>query len=268
MNRPELLLIVILMLYSCGNNVKTTAVVEKPDSGNVSVKDSNPEENPIEKTLRSIPKTIRPVFGYRFNIQGDFDGDGKKEKLTEHFCSSLDNKETNKFYDSLAEYDQLVALTIVKEPFSFVKCSNKGIDTLHIADRGQLLGLSYLKNEGDLNGDGTDDVSYVVNWADFSNWNTWHIVTFRNHKWEELYAFPIWDWQLPDLPETWNDYYLFGLRDKVINTNNDSVNQLIEKNLLGFKGLVKKAGQKRIRVIFRNDEAELDTMFVNLKKKK
>ncbi len=226
--------------------------------------------NPHLGTLKedhsnTLPKNIKPVFGYRFILSGDFDGDGKKERLIEHFFSRLNNKETNKLYDNLSDYDQLVTLTIKKEPYSFVISDNESIDTLRISSRGQLLGLSYLKNEGDLNGDGTEEVSYVVNWADWSTINTCHLVTYKNKKWVELYSFPIWDWQLPDLPETFNQYGLFGLQQKTINTTNDTINARIEKELMAFKGLVKKIKQNTIQVIGQNDEAELDTMIVNLK---
>jgi hypothetical protein len=230
--------------------------------------DSSKTTNQLEETLKTIPKNIKPVLVYRFILTGDFDGDGKKEKLIEHFFSGLDNKETNKFYDSLPDYDQLVAFTVKKEPISFVSSDNGLIDTLLISSGGQLLGLSYLKNEGDLNGDGTDEVSYVVNWADWSNLNTWHLVTYKNKKWVELYSFPIWDWQLPDLPETFNQYGLFGLDNKIINTTNDTVNMRLEKELINFKGLVKKIKTNKIQVIFRNDEAEEDTMNVELKRLK
>ncbi|MFC4263981.1 hypothetical protein ACFOWM_13910, partial [Ferruginibacter yonginensis] len=222
-------------------------------------------KNQLQETLKTITKNIKPIFGYRFIISGDFDGDGKKEKLVEHYYSALDNKETNKFYDSLSEYEQLVELTIKKKPFSFVLSDNIIIDTLHISFGGQLLGLAYLKNEGDLNGDGTDEVSYVVNWADWSNLNTWHLVTYKNRMWTELYSFPIWDWQLPNLPKTFNQIELFELEQKIINTTNDTINKKIEKELSNFKGLVKKIKRSKIQVIFRNDEAEEDTMIVDLK---
>ena len=139
---------------------------------------------------------------------------------------------------------------------------------MHISSGGQLLGLSYLKNEGDLNGDGTDEVSYVVNWADWSNTNTWHLVTYKNKKWKELYSFAIWDWQLPDLPETFNQYGLIGLEQKIINTTNVTMNKRIEKELKDFKGLVKKVKTNKIQVIFKNNEAEEDTMIVDLKRLK
>ena len=266
MKTPLIIIISILtLLFSCDNSTKKSQegkTVSKVDT----LQQDTSKNNQLEETLKNIPKNIKPVFGYRFIIIGDFNGDGKKEKLIEHYFSSLDNKETNKFYDSLPEYDQLVALTIKKDPYSFLISDNNFIDTLHISSSGQLLGLSYLKNEGDLNGDGTDEVSYVVNWADWSNLNTWHLMTFKNKRWQELYSFPIWDWQLPNLPETFNQYGLFGLENKIINTTNDTINQRLEKELNNFRGLVKKISTNKIQVIFRNEEADEDTLIVKLKR--
>jgi hypothetical protein len=261
-------ILISTLLFSCDNSTKKTQDEKRVSHVDTLQLDSSKSRNPIEETLKNIPENIKPVLGYRFILTGDFDGDGKKEKLIEHFYSLLDNKETNKFYDSLSNYNQLVALTEKKEPYSFVSSDNRRIDTLHISTDDQLLGLSYLKNEGDLNGDGTDEVSYVIDWADWSSWNTWHLVTYKNKKWTELYSFPIWDWQLPDLPETFNQYGLFGLEQKIINTTNDTVNKRIEKELLDFKGLVKKVKTNKIQVIFRNDETEEDTMIVDLKQLK
>ncbi len=214
---------------------------------------------------RIILKKMKPVFGYRFVIKGDFDGDGEQEQLLEHFYSLKTNKETNKFYENIPDYGDLVTLTIKKDPYSFVSCTNKNIKNLEISQGGQLLGLSYLKNEGDLNGDGTDEVSYVVNWADWSNLNHWHLMTYRNQQWEELYTFSIWDWQLPDLPETFNEYGMFGLQNKYINAHNTKANKAIEKDLLEFKGLVRKIAKDSIEIYYMTNEAELDTLGVNLK---
>ena len=263
-----ILLSVLTLLFSCDNSTKKSQEGNAVSKIDTLQQDTFKSKNQFEETLKTIPKNIKPIFGYRFVITGDFDGDGKKEKLIEHYFSALVNKETNKFYDSLPEYDHLVALTIKKEPYSFAISNNKFIDTLHISSSGQLLGLSYLKNEGDLNGDGTDEISYVVNWADWSNLNTWHLMTFKNKKWQELYSFPIWDWQLPDLPETFNQYGLFGLENKIINTTNDTINKRLEKELTDFKGLLKKIKTNKIEVIFRNAEAEEDTLIVDLKRLK
>lgn len=255
---------VLTLLLSCDSSTQKTQEKKTVSHTEMPKQDSLKTIIPNEEILNTAPKDIKPVFGYRFILTGDFDGDGIREKLIEHFVSGVDNKETNKFYEGLSDYGKLVELTIKKEPISFVISDNQLIDTFHISLGGQLLGLSYLKNEGDLNGDGTDEVSYVVNWADWSNLNTWHLVTYKNNNWTELYSFSIWDWQLPDLPETFNQYGLFGLKQKIINTN-DTINKRIEKELKDFKGLVKKVKTNKIQVIFRNDEAEEDTMIVDLK---
>ncbi|MGG9961194.1 hypothetical protein [Ferruginibacter sp. SUN106] len=169
---PTIAFVFLLLLFSCNHQQKKLLPVPVVTTKKIATNDSSDIKNPLEEILKTIPKDIKPVFGYRFIISGDFDGDGKKEQLIEHFFSGVDNKETNKFYEGLSDYDQLVALTVKKDPVSFVLSDNKNIDTLGISSTSQLLGLSFLKNEGDLNGDGTDEVSYVVNWASWSSVNT------------------------------------------------------------------------------------------------
>jgi len=261
-----ILFLALTVFLSC--NVSTRKTQDKKTSSiDTLQQDISESTNALEEILKTIPENIKPNFGYRFIISGDFDGDGKKEKLIEHFVSGLDNKETNKFYEGLSDYDQLVALTIKKEPYSFVVSDNKLIDTLHISSGGQLLGLSYLKNEGDIDGDGGDEISYVVNWADWSNLNTWRLMSYKNGKWIELYSFDIWDWQLPDLPSTFNQYGWFGLEDKLVNTTDDKISKEQEKELLAFKGLVKKVGTNKIQIIY-NNCGDLDTTIIDLKQKK
>jgi hypothetical protein len=230
---------------------------------------NNGNKKPLPKTVQKsiIPKKdsakkLNPVPGYRFNITGDFNGDGKKEQLTEHFFSKLDHKETNKFYEN-GDYDTLIALTAKKKPYCFLSCSDKSIGNLNI-DGERQVGLAYLKNEGDLNGDGTDEVSYVVDWTDLSNLNWWEIMTYKDGKWKKLYTFNIWDWQLPDLPETFNQYGPFGLQNKSVNTKDLAANKKIEEDLKSFPGLVKKIADNKIQIMYMTDEAELDTAIVDL----
>lgn len=205
-----------------------------------------------------------PIFGYRFSVVGDFNGNGMKDTLSEHYISQIDMNETDKFYSNISDYGILVDTTINKKPFSFVSCNDDQIDTLFITDREQQFGLSYLKNEGDLNGDGTDEISYVVNWADWSNMNTWHIMTFRNSRWEEIYSFTIWDWQLPNLPETSNEYGLIGLVNKQIVKSSDENYDQEVREFNAFEGLVRKVALNKIEIIYSNEEAMMDTMIVDL----
>lgn len=217
-----------------------------------------------KNTINPDTGNLKPVMGYRFIISGDFDGDGKQEQLTEHYYSAIDHNETNKWVADI-DYEDLVRLTMQNEPYTFLTSDNHAIDTFRITNAPQQSGLAFLKNEGDLNGDGIDEISYVVNWADWSSLNTWYIATYKDKKWQILYSFPIWDWLLPDLPGTTSQYGLLGLGDKRTLSTPDSIDIQLEEELLGFEGLVKRIGDNKIRIIYRNEEAELDSMVVNLK---
>ena len=227
-------------------------------------RNSQPE---IPLTIASDTVEIKEVFGYRFVITGDFDGDGKTEQLFEHYFSLRDNKETNKFYEGL-DYGDNVWLAMQKDIYVFLTSDNPLIDTCRIAKGGQVFGISYLKNEGDLDGDGGDEVSYVIDWADWSNVNYWYVMTYKKGKWKELYSFEIRDWQLPALPYVTNQYGLFGTDGKIVIPKNDTINVRLEKELRKFEGLVKKIKTNKIQVIYMTEEAEEDTMIVNLKKLK
>ena len=249
------------MVFTIG----VTACNKKPDhkvekkSALVQVKDSVPDAIAL--------KPVNSIFGHRFVISGDFDGDGKPENLAEHYYSRRDKKESYKFYDNVEE-DWLVWDSIKrKRPYSFALSDNKNIDTLRISQVPQLYGIAYLKNEGDLNGDGTDEVSYVASYADMSSMNTWHIVTYKNNKWKDVYSFTMWDWQLPELPGFVNVYGYFG-HEKVVNvSDNDTLNQRLERELKAFPGLVKSVGKNRVEVIY-NKEGDVDTITVSLKRLK
>ncbi len=258
-------LLLLTFLCSCDRHTKnqTDTISAKTDSTKL---DTSKKENWQDKVLKSIPKHLKPIFGYRFVIKGDFDGDGKKETLIEHFFSSKEKRETNKFYDSL-EYDQLIVLAARKEPISFLTSDDNKIDTLHIARAGQLLGLSFLKNEGDLDGDGGDEAWYVVYWADWSAVNTCHLVSYKHGKWKELYSFQIRDWQLPDLPEVQNQYGLFGVDGVNSTIGNDTANARLEKELEAFPGFIKKHKNGKIRVLAFTPDASADsTPIINLKR--
>jgi hypothetical protein len=229
-------------------------------------------DKPILKTQQDrLTKTIFkdttriPVLGYRFIIDGDFDGDGKQEKLIEHYVSLIDNKETCKFYEN-ADWNETVDSAVQKDPRSFIVSNNPAIDTFNLSSMGQLLGLSYLKNEGDLDGDGADEISYVMNWADWSSLNHWNIASYKNGKWKIIYSFPMCDWQLPDLPGVVNDFGLFGQQGGIALAENDTINTYLENELRNFTGLVKNLGKGKIEIIYMTDEAEKDTMVVDMKK--
>ena len=204
-----------------------------------------------------------PIFGYRFSITGDFDGDGRRETMYERFLSRRTDKETVKFYAGL-EYDKLVEYNAWKRPLTIVTSKNNIIDTLKISDDPQSLGLAWLKNEGDLNGDGGDEVSYVPNWADWSETNTCHLMTYSGGKWHELVELDIRDWMIPELPGLYTEENMCGITAQTPVKNLDSLNRLMEKQLLNFPGFFKKIRKNRVRAIFINSELMEDTVEMEL----
>lgn len=192
----SIVLLLVSILIGCEKPVNKHA--ETPGIQDTSVqKDSSYRE----KLLASIPKDAQPIMGYRFIIKGDFDGDGKKETITERYISASDGRETNKWYDSTVFFEQLVELILNKEPISFIVSDNTKIDTLYISKGGQVFGLSILKNEGDLNGDGRDEIGYLGDWADWSSMNSYHILSFTKAGWKEIYSFEARDWYAPEMPD-------------------------------------------------------------------
>jgi hypothetical protein len=233
------------------------------NDGNTSNQFQSDSINPFADdgdTIQTGKQHLELVYGYYFIITGDFDGDGTKETLAEHFYSSKENRETSKWNDSIDDYNKLIELIIKKDAYSFVTCNSCTIDTLQVAPGGSSFGLAYLKNEGDLNGDGTDEVSYVVNFTDWSELNTWYIMTYKNGSWQKLYTFPIWDWQLPELP--YGEYTVTSSQNIPLPLNNSSGT---EDEIESFEGLVKKISTGKIQVIYRNENNEVDTMLVDLK---
>jgi|GEM_PF-607935 hypothetical protein len=213
-----------------------------------------------------IPKKLVPVAGYRFVITGDFNGDGKTDTLVEHYFNKLTGKETNKAFDSLEDYDTLVSLTVHNDPYSFVLCSDKSIDTLNISDNPQLLGLAWLHNEGDLDGDGGDEIGYVIDWADWSSVNTYHIASYKNGKWVDLFSFMIHDWQLPQLPQMVSEYGLFGMDRIETLAHNDTINKQIEDTLKAFPGMITKLKNGKIKIpTYTYDFADDSALIFNLK---
>lgn len=251
MSRNLPFLIALILFFSCcdhaGVNTGKQKLV-KPTKLQATLK-SNEAKKPV------------PVWGYRFVITGDFDGDGTQEKLTEHYFNGLTHQETNKFYN--VDYDYDIKMANEKQSYSFIACDNKLTRRIDVAPAANL-GLLYLKNEGDLNGDGGDEVSCVTNKADWSSLNEYDIMTYKNGKWVVLYWFPIWEWQLPPLPEVSNQYGLFGI-DSVVVTKSDTLNQRLLKELINFNGLVKKVGKNKIRIIYRSKDMSQDTIVVSLK---
>lgn len=254
-----------LFLASCGNFIEDTqGAGTSSGADELSSEDAVLDPDDLDGGLNDTI-VMEPVFGYRFSIRGDFDGDGKIESLTEHYISGIDRNEVAKFYTDISDYERFMTLVEQKQPMSFLLSDNQRIDTLHVSSAPQVLGLSFLKNEGDLNGDGADEISYVIDWADMSSINSYTVMTNVNGQWRELYSFDIRDWQLPDFPGSVAYYGDFGLDGRYFLQPDDTICLRQKKELKDFPGLVRRIRPHVIQIIYCNPAIEMDTAVIDLR---
>lgn len=103
----------------------------------------------------------------RFTIRGDFDGDGFSENLYETATSIF------------SDNDELTPLKLAED-----------------------LGVYFLINEGDLDGDGGDEISFMIVNRDYSNLNYFRIWTYKDTKWKELFSVLVHEYDCPNYKAT------------------------------------------------------------------
>ncbi len=216
-------LLSLFLLQSCSQEVDDPIEQQSNQSRQFLpiIPDQDLHLNPANKNKQ----IIAPKFGDRLTIKGDFNGNGKEDILQEHFVDAT-GIETHKSFTNL-EYDQLVYRLSYRKTRSYFSCTEGVIDTFYLSQQLNF-GLYLLQNEGDLNNDGKDEISYVIDYADWSSLNTYHVLTFNNGTWKEILSFPIWEWQLTELQKE--------------------------------EGLLKITDANKIEYYGRNEESELDTM--------
>ncbi len=139
------------------------------------------------------PKPTKRVVG--LTVQGDFDGDGSPENWTENYLSQRTKEPIKRDLD--AAIDQLQQNIPAQEPLTTLQADQSTLNPLQISNDAYQYGLAYLKNEGDLDGDGADELSYVIDNIDQSNINKMYVVSYKNGVWKELYSFTIRESTLP-----------------------------------------------------------------------
>ena len=192
------------------------------------------------------------LFGHRMSVLADINGDGLLDPLTELYFSRRLGREVAKYVKDVP-YDSLVKRTYDLEALVLLRSSLDHVDTLDV--RGTGFGLSLLVNEGDLDGDGADEIGYVPDNADWSNTNTYRVITWKKGGMQVLFTFPIWDWQLPDLPDAEREYGLIGQSVRRIHEAMDTLSAV---------DLVLPLRPGVVKVIGDIGEATLDTMLVEL----
>jgi len=170
---------------------------------------------PPSEPTKPVPKAAPvEVFGHRFAAIADVNGDGRQDTVREVYWSRTLGREAAKFLAD-APYDTLVQRAGELEPLVVLRWGGEPADTLPVSSG---FGLALLVNEGDLDGDGAEELGYVPDNADWSNRTTYHVTGLRNGQWHELFAFPIWEWQLNDVPGNTRAYGLIGQTGRAIDT--------------------------------------------------
>lgn len=184
----------------------------------------------------------KAIWGYRFSLVGDFDGDQQIDTLVEHFVDVDLDQETNKFFENLELMDYQW-LEKKRNTQSFMLCRGAQLDTLiGLA----VLGVEYAEIIGDIDGDGGDEIGLVNYHADISSVNTYTIYSYKKG-WQKMYSFEIRDWELPDLPEYnaiygfWGTFECQAIQDTLLNKKMEKALkeyqrvQLIAPNIIEYE---------------------------------
>ncbi len=136
------------------------------------------------------------------SIKGDFDGDGIQEEL----------KEKN--------------IELEKYSLLFLVSSTTKIPDLKLRQSTVLPVLIHFNNVGDLNDDGRDEVTYVME-GRAGEENMFYMMTYIDDKWKELFSFQVME---------------------------------------GQRKFFEKIDEEKIQIFFRNKNAQLDSSLVSLGK--
>lgn len=197
----------LIFIFNCKNQPKqpekvVEAVPEKRDTVQqraeppMSDEERYAKETALIDSLVKVGK-IRPVKGPRMKVTGDFNGDGKNDTLYERYISLLTGKETNKEYDFDEDIDGMDALffhqnlAFRKKPLVRLKSNDPAIKNFDVASGGAQGGFDYLKNIGDLNGNGTDELVFYIYSVDMSSLNSCALATYKNGKWKQIKSWVI-----------------------------------------------------------------------------
>jgi len=241
MLRSFAVILVLWSLFSC-------------NFGNTRGLSSQEFNEQVDAHIDSMQLQMKPIFGYRFQVRGDFNGDGAEEVLTERYFSQRDQRETNKFYEGAEDYFVQLDSASKKKNITYLAASGNNIDSLYVDG---VLGLLFLKNEGDLNGDGSDEISYVSSKGQISSKNECHIMSCVGGKWKELYSFEIREWQLPPTPDGGRIYGVYSNVEPSATIKPEEAESLLRV----FNQWIEKLGEGRVRIHTFGDFS-VDTSFV------
>lgn len=161
------------------------------------------------------------------------------DTLTERLVDTETGLETNRYFEGedilVYQGDDFYSRS------SFLESSTTEIDTLQPLGH---LGLSWLENIGDIDGDGSDEIGVVPYYADYSNINNYYIYTFEDNSWHSLFMFDIHEFDLPTLPSisflpksiASNDLVPFPDYSLLLQLEKFKIVSIFEKNTIEFRG--------------------------------
>lgn len=189
------------------------------------------------------------IWGYRFQVVGDYDGDGRLDTLKEHF-TDLNDHETPKYWGNVG-IDQGIYQLFAAERGGFLVDDERRL--IPFEEVGTL-GLIWAETIPDITGDGADEICILPDNADFSNVNTCRIYTYdQKIGWTLLHGEESRDWAFPIRPyveASWPEDGGGVMLSLARTPENDSLHH----NLLRHQE-VKKIGSKTIemRSFYPND---------------
>ncbi len=229
--------VLCLQLSSCNDTsivMQQNKAIEVVDSSSITKVDT------IETNQSDLNPT--PVWGYRFIIVGDFDGNGKEDTLRERHVALATNQETNKYFEGVESiWHQGNEYHPIR---SFLQANpTSGINELD--SLGQL-GLHWLENIGDIDKNGTDEVGLLKDGADYSNVNTYEIYTYKNNRWYLFYDISTREYDFPDLPSV-NPKDIYFEKHETVSPEQTAENELMQPYVDSFH-FVKIIAEKTIAI--------------------
>lgn len=224
--RFNYVLLIALFIVACQQkktDENTTFIDELP-------KEKEDNSTPAKEASNQGNKIGEPIWGYRFVLVGDFNGDQIQDTLIEHFVDAQTKAETNKFFENLDILNYQGDEMLDHQIYSYMLTNTLAIDTFPYTSD---LGIMYGETIGDIDGDGGDEIGVVQYHADYSSVNTYSIYTYKN-AWKLYYSFEVRDWEFPDLPEYNTVYGLFGAMGKTL-VSDSSQNKKIEQELKVYR---------------------------------
>lgn len=195
----------------------TTAVIEKqPDSSKL-VKDGQTDSLAYDADIAACDsvKYDPPIIAGHFTSRAE---------LETYSAVLFDTNGTPLSYlPDCEDYMESAEATTRKSPTLYLLNETDSI----FIHKGQVFGVIYFKNEGDVNNDGLDDIGYIGDWADLSNLNSYKLLSWNGSEW-----ITILDYQIHEgmIEESMTDGRMFEtLSDSTVKIMDYEAGEFIEK---------------------------------------